>query len=101
MLGFGRKDKAGKKYSGRPLSAEAINARQQSNDHIRRERQKNFEHIAILVAIAGAMVAIPVLYAILLLINRHSPDKENTYIWSGITAAVGFVFGKKSGSKNE
>src|SRR5258708_7797638 len=88
-----------RKYSGRPLSPAKINSQQETNDHVRRERQKNIEHYAVIVSIIGAMVAIPVLYLLLLLVNRHSPSQETTYLWSGLTASVGYVFGKKTGGQ--
>ena len=82
------------KRAGQRLTANEIDTDKRVNDHRRAEERKDHLNRLVIWAYYGAFVAIPLLYLGFLYTKRNNPDDLSTAIWSGLTAVIGFIFGK-------
>lgn len=86
------------KYSGSTLSTEKIDARTQTNNHLRDERKKNAAVNIEVIAKYGAMIAVPLVFVGLVVADFIHNNYENltTHLSAIGGSLVGYLFGKKT-----
>jgi len=98
-----RKTKKKNKYSGRPLTPDAVNAQKLTNDHRRQELRKDTQANIEMIAKYGALACVPLAFIGLVVVDIHTNnmDSMTTHLTGIGGSLVGYLFGKSENKGNE